>query len=93
MAENVQVLCINKTNRLNPHERISHIGGVHGGKQWKLSEADAIQGIKKGQWAFFTQVGGKTAWVIVATHLGREYLKTQSDGITPDNLLALPDCP
>jgi hypothetical protein len=31
--------------------------------------------------------------VIIATRLGREYLKTEADGEQPDNLLALPECP
>lgn len=29
MATNHQVLCINKSNRYNSHERITHIGGVN----------------------------------------------------------------
>jgi hypothetical protein len=31
--------------------------------------------------------------VIVATHNGNKYIKTEADGIHPDNLLALPECP
>jgi hypothetical protein len=33
------------------------------------------------------------AEVIIATHLGHKYLKTTADGVHPDNLLALPECP
>ncbi len=29
MADNIEVKCINRTNRTDPHERISHIGGVN----------------------------------------------------------------
>jgi hypothetical protein len=37
--------------------------------------------------------GGRTVRVIVVTHNGREYLKTEGDRYSPDNLLALPECP
>jgi Protein of unknown function (DUF3892) len=37
--------------------------------------------------------GGRTVAVIVAFHSGRKYLKTEADGYSPDNLLALPECP
>jgi len=36
---------------------------------------------------------GHVVDVIVASGLGRKYLKTTADGEQPDNLLALPDCP
>jgi hypothetical protein len=36
--------------------------------------------------------GGRTVLLVVAIHLGRKYLKTEADGVTPDNLLALPEC-
>lgn len=90
---NVEIRCINKTNRSDPHERIQNIGGVNGdGTRWKLSVAKAIEGIASGKWRFYVKAGGKTAWVIVATHNGRKYLKTEADGIHPNNLLALPEC-
>lgn len=31
-------------------------------------------------------------WVEVATRNGRQYLKTEADGVEPNNLLALPRC-
>ena len=93
MAVQYQIKCINKTDRFNAHERIENVGGNEGGKQWKLPEGDAIAGIENGKWSFFVQAGGKTADVIVATRLGRKYLKTENDGEQPDNLLSLPECP
>jgi hypothetical protein len=36
---------------------------------------------------------GKTVEVIVATHNGKKYIKTEADGPHPNNLLALPECP
>lgn len=94
MAQNVEVMCINKTPRNEPHLRIRNIGGVNpDGKRWRLSEEDAIDGIESGKWQFYVSRGGHTVWVIIATRLGRKYLKTQNDGEQPDNLLSLPECP
>lgn len=95
MADRVRVGCINRTSRTDPHERISHIGGINpNGARWKLAEADAITGIEQGKWSFYVQTPtGLTVDVIIATRLGRKYLKTKADGEQPDNLLALPECP
>ncbi len=93
MVMQVQISCINKRQHQNPHERITHVGGVHNDKVWKLPEAAAIQGIKDGTYDFWTSVNGKGIRVIVAAHNGREYLKTEPDGYAPNNLLSLPECP
>ena len=89
-----QIQCINKSDRLNPHERIIFVGGVHGGQRWKISQSDAIANIEQGKWRFFVNVGGRGVWVIVAvSRYGNKYLKTESDGEQPNNLLSLPECP
>lgn len=93
MADNVEVKCIKKTNRTDPHERIHGIGGVHQSKSWYLPLDDAIAGIESGKWQFYTSVNGKSVWVVIATHNGRKYLKTEADGVQPNNLLSLPECP
>jgi hypothetical protein len=93
MADRIQIQCINKSDRYNPHERILHVGGIHGGTRWKLSQEDAIAGIESGKWAFYVTQAGRTVDVIVATRLGHKYLKTVADGEQPDNLLSLPECP
>jgi Protein of unknown function (DUF3892)/Resolvase, N terminal domain len=61
--------------------------------RWKVSEDDAIRGIDTGKWDFYTHVDGRTADVIIAVHLGQKYLKTKADGVHPDNLLTLNECP
>ena len=94
MATNWQVSCINKRNRQSAHERIENIGGIAAdGSRWKVDETTAINGIEAGKWAFYVSVDGHSVWVVVATHTGRKYLKTQPDGYSPDNLLSLPECP
>jgi Protein of unknown function (DUF3892) len=92
MANTIQVKCINKRQHQNPHERILYIGGFTD-RQWKITEDEAIAYINSGEWQFYVSVNGKSVWVVIATHNGREYLKTEPDGYAPNNLLALPECP
>jgi hypothetical protein len=97
MATNVQVSCIKKRDRQNPHERIEGLGGIHNNQRWYQLEDAIIAELEKPdavrQFNYYTSVNGRTAYVIVATHNGRKYLKTQNDGYSPDNLLSLPNCP
>jgi Protein of unknown function (DUF3892) len=85
----LQVKCVDKTNRSDPHERISYIGG----DGWKQAEDDAIYDIEHSNNSYYVHRGGYEVDVIVATRLGHKYLKTRNDGEQPDNLLALPECP
>jgi hypothetical protein len=90
----VQIMCINKTDRYSPHERIHSIGGIHNGSRWKMTQQDAISAIERGSYSFFVSVGGRSVAVVVArSQYGNKYLKTVSDGEQPNNLLSLPECP
>lgn len=94
MAEYVQIQCVNKRPRHDPHLRISHVGGVNAnGTRWRLTEEDAISGARQGRWIFYVYIRGVRADVVIASHDGSPYLKTRADGLHPDNLLALPECP
>lgn len=94
MAKRVRICCINKTDRMNPHERIKNVGGQNAdGARWKQSVDQTIREIESREWEFFVTEGGRTVDVIVATHTGNKYIKTTADGIQPDNLLSLPECP
>ncbi len=93
MTVRYEILCINKSNRASQHESITHIGVKANGNYRKLTEAEAINGIDAGNWAFYVNKDGKLVDVIIATSLlGNRYLKTIADGVIPNNLLSLPEC-
>jgi hypothetical protein len=95
LTQNLQIHCINKTPRLDPHDRIRGVGGFNAdGTRWWLSQPDAIAGVEQGKWRFYVSVQGNSVWVIVAVSArGNKYLKTENDGEQPNNLLSLPECP
>ena len=95
MADNIQIKCINKTDRTSAHERIKSIGIVNAnGTRWKLSLEQAIKDIEAGKYRFYVSVNGDSVWVIIAVSAsGNKYLKTENDGDQPNNLLSLPECP
>lgn len=95
MAISVEISCINKSDRPNPHERIRAVGGVSpDGSRWKLSQEEAIQGVMEQRWSFYVTRNGRKVDVIVAkSQHGHPYLKTVADGEQPNNLLSLPECP
>jgi len=50
MADRIEIRCVNNSNRPNPHERITHVGGLNGnGTAWKLTQQDTIAGIESGK--------------------------------------------
>ena len=78
------------------YERIASIGcaEVGTGALKRFTEDEAILCIKFGTDRFYVdRPEGHTVWVIVAQREGREYIKTETDGEKPDNLLSLPECP
>jgi len=96
MTQDVQIHCINKIPRNDPYHRITHVGGINAGAstRWRLTLDEAIKGAKEKKWHFWTVANGKSVWVEVhKTAQGHEYLKTDSDGDEPNNLLSLPECP
>ncbi len=95
MAARVEIRCVNKSDRFNPHERIINVGGVAGDNtRWKVPQQRAIELIESGMNTFYVNRDGNAVDVIVAvSQYGHKYLKTTADGEQPNNLLSLPECP
>jgi len=95
MPSPMQVSCINRTHRSEPHERIRALGGFEpDGSRWKLREEQIIQEINASRHYFYIeQSPGFRVSVVVARHMGRQYLRTEADDLQPTSLLALPECP
>lgn len=84
-----EVTCVNKQDRQSPFERITHIGGLG----WRDTQTDAIRKIESRTESYYVQRYGSRVNVVVATsRFGNKYLKTESDGEEPNNLLNLPEC-
>lgn len=84
----VQVKCINKQPRNDPHEGITHLGGAG----WKWTRSEVIRSIEGRTNSFFTLVNGKRADVGVVNGPNGKYVRTHADGYYNDNLLALLEC-
>jgi hypothetical protein len=91
-TKTAQISCISKNPREDRYHAITHVGG-YADRQWKLTRDEAIGMIERGEWSFYTLVNGHRRQVVVASRLGRKYLRTEADHDTPDNLLSLPECP
>ncbi len=83
-----QVRCITKTPRLDPHEGITHLGGV----DWYLSRDQVIRSIRLNEYTYYTLERGYRSTVGIIAGPSGPYLRTHADGAWNDNLLALPEC-
>jgi len=41
----LQITCINKTNRQDPYDRIHNVGGENAGSRWKKSQGTVVSEI------------------------------------------------
>jgi Protein of unknown function (DUF3892) len=87
----VQVTCINKEPRENPHEGITNLGGPAGGG-WHWTRKEVIASIDAHLNTFYTKVNGTRAEIGIVDGPNSRYLRTHADGKWNDNLLALPEC-
>ena len=54
----VEIDCINKDDRMDPYEAITHVGGPNGdGTRWKLTLDNAVEGALSGKWDFYVRQG------------------------------------
>lgn len=87
-----QVTC-HKPDDDDDDRRIEGLGGPDDGG-WYRDIDFLITGIENGDFKLWTiDTKGNSVWVVVRERNGRKYLKTTSDGIEPNNLLALHHCP
>jgi hypothetical protein len=94
MPKVVQIQCV-ECEDAKPHQRVRYVGGSNpDGTRWKLSEDNAIAGMKDGKWRFWAVGKTKSVWIVTAKSAsGREYLKAEPDWVQPATLLSLPECP
>ncbi|HET9342923.1 MAG TPA: DUF3892 domain-containing protein [Candidatus Eremiobacteraceae bacterium] len=92
------VKCINKhPTHSDPHRRIQHIGTNESRPETKATKkwtvAEVVSAIEDDGDIFYCH-DDEGDWVLVevATHDGHAYVKTENDGIQPDNLLAQREC-
>ena len=93
MAGRYQVNC-HKPDNADTDRRIQGLGGPAGGG-WYRTIDTLIGLIESGDKFWTTTPKGESVWIVVERHpkSGRKYLKTEPDGVVPNNLLALPVCP
>jgi len=85
----LRITCITKLpNHQDRHRRIQAVGGTG----FYDPEDKAIENVKRDPRYYWVTEQGKSVWVKVQKHDGRDYLKTENDRFLPDNLLSLPEC-
>jgi hypothetical protein len=84
----VQVTCIDKPDRDNTHESITHLGG----QGWHWERKDVIDSINSGTNTFYTVKDGVRANVGVVNGTNGPYVRTYADGKWNNNLLSLTEC-
>ena len=88
-----RIVCIVKDDRSSAYEAIKSVGTVDTtGAELRMSQSTVIQAIDLGH-KFYVERGGVRANVITSiSSAGHRYIKTESDGAEPNNLLSLPSC-
>ena len=89
-----RITCINKDDRQSPYERILRVGG-YGTSAWTLTQREVIQRIKADEESFYVErpTGDRVMVIVARSRFGNDYIKTETDGDSPNNLLSLPECP
>jgi len=83
-----QILYVDKTK--DHVEHITHLGTATS----RYTKRGVIRRMEEKGKKFFTEGGGKRAYLVVARSAsGEKYVHTQPDSTKKDNLLSLPKCP
>jgi hypothetical protein len=90
----LEVQWVDQSNQPEPSQRIRHIGGNSGQVEWHHTEAQAIEFIEHGHFAYFVKKAAGTLNLEVGrTADGGKYLTILAGGGHPQLLLDLPGCP
>ncbi|MCV3239327.1 DUF3892 domain-containing protein [Mesorhizobium sp. ZC-5] len=90
MTGTYQVTCHTPDNA-DKDRRLQGVGGP-GGDGWYRTVDQMIAHIEGGDRFWTVDQHGNSVWLMVSSRNGRKYIKTESDGVEPNNLLALPHC-
>src|SRR2546423_672956 len=98
MAQKIEIESINKALDGNPHgsscKMITHVGGTNHCRPWRMTVEKAIEYVENGTYVFFIVKDYAKMEVVIAMDSNRnKYLKSFTDGSSPDNLLKLKECP
>ena len=95
MALVLTVQWVEQSNQPEPHLRIRHIGGVSGQLRWKHTQAEAVEAIERGLFAYYFEWDARPArpvkLEIAQAADGRKYLTVGSG--QSHALLDLPEFP
>jgi len=86
-----EVTCISKSDRDNAWERITRFGGPG----WRMTQAEMIAAIEQktyGEFYVDRPRGDRVNLIVAVSQHGNKYVKTEADGVQPNNLLSLPEC-
>ena len=90
----LEVQWVDQSNHPEAHQRIRRIGGDSGQFQWQHTQAQAIEFIERGQFAYFVKHGDGTLNLDVDRAAdGGKYLTIPADGGQLRVLLDLPGNP
>jgi hypothetical protein len=90
-----RVTCIDKPDRNSRYDAIQRLGGIRddNGNRWSCTREECVEHIKNGT-QFYVNVSGHRVYLITQESAGGlEYVRTNPDQDTDDNLLSLPACP
>jgi Protein of unknown function (DUF3892) len=90
----LEVQWVDQFNQPEARQRIRHIGGDSMEFQWQHTEAQAIEFIERGEFAYFVKHGaGSLNLAVGHTADGGKYLTISADGGQLQTLLDLPGNP
>ncbi|WP_412176217.1 DUF3892 domain-containing protein [Lentibacter sp. XHP0401] len=90
-----RVTCITKADRNSRYDGIIKLSGTRDdtGARWTLTRKECVDHVNKGT-LFYVQASNHKVFLITGTSAsGTEYVRTDPDQDTADNLLSLPECP